>query len=173
MIKLFLTGEPGSGKSTVMRRIIEILKKKEMKVGGIITPEIRENGKRTGFKVVDVYSGEEGRLANIHLKDGISFGKYRIDLEEFEKVALHALSFAMEKCDVVCIDEIGKMELFSKKFKERVEEILKSDKPVVCVLHRKLVKTYEKYGKIFWVNPENRERLPEKIVKLLNGPTRS
>ncbi len=172
-MKVFLTGLPGSGKSTVLMRVIEILKQKGLKIGGFITPEMRVRRKRTGFKVIDIHSGEKGTLASIDQKVGPRVGKYRVNLKDFERVALKALDFALKECDVICIDELGKMELFSERFKEKIKEILKSDKLTLIVLHRNLIEEYKEYGKVIWVTPENREELPEEIAKLLHGPTRS
>jgi len=168
-MRIFLTGSPGSGKSTVLMKVIDILKSKELKVGGFITPEIRVRGKRIGFKVVDIHSNAEGILASVDQKYGPQVGKYRVDLEDFERVALKALDFAMKECNIIAIDEIGKMEFFSKKFKEKIEEVLKTEKPVLCVLHRNLVYAYKKYGNIFYVTPDNREKLPEEIVNLIRS----
>jgi nucleoside-triphosphatase len=165
-MKIFLTGLPGCGKSTVLLKTIEILKQKGLKVGGIITPEKRAGGKRIAFLVKDIYSGKEGILANVDQKFGPRFGKYRINLEDFEKVALPALEFAAKNCDLIAIDEIGKMEIFSEKFKQKVFEILNSDKKVIAVLHRNFVSKFKNYGKIFEVTKENRESLPKEIAEL-------
>ena len=164
-MKFFLTGRPGCGKSTVLMRIIDILKKKGLKVGGFITPEIRKDGKRLGFKVVDIHSGEEGILASVNQKEGPKVGKYRVNLEDFERVALKALDFALNNCDIICVDELGKMELFSEKFKKKIEKILRSPKPAIIVLHRNLIENYGKYGKVIWVTVENRDKLVEEITK--------
>ena len=176
-MKIFLTGLPGSGKSTVLMKVIEKLRKKGLKIGGVITPEMRVRGKRIGFKVIDVYSGEEGILASVERKTGPRVGKYRVDIEDFERVALKALDFAMKECDVIAIDEIGKMELFSKTFKEKIDELLTQDKPTICVLHRNLVGKYKEFGKVVWITPENREKLSEELAQFfdeeLDGPTRS
>ena len=172
-MKIFLTGSPGSGKSTVLMNVIDILKKKGLKVGGFITPEIRIRGKRIGFKVVDINSNAEGILASIDQKHGSRVGKYRVNLEDFERVSLKALDFAMKECDIICVDEIGKMELFSTRFKDKIEEMLKIKKPFVCVIHRNLVYAYKKYGNLIYVTPENREKLPNSIVKLVYGSTQN
>jgi nucleoside-triphosphatase len=164
-MKVLLTGLPGSGKSTVLMKVVEIIKKKGLKVGGFITPEMRIKGKRVGFKIIDIYSGEEGILASIERKTGPRVGKYRVNLEDFERVALKALDFALRECDILCIDELGKMELFSEKIKRKVEKILKSTKPAIIILHRNLIERYGKYGEIIWVTVENRDKLPEKISK--------
>jgi nucleoside-triphosphatase len=172
-MKIFLSGLPRSGKSTVLMRVIDILKEKGLRVGGFITPEIQVEGKRTGFKVVDIYSREEGILASIEQKFGPKVSKYRINIPDFERIALKALDFAMKECDVCAIDELGTMELFSQKFKENVNMILKTDKPVVIALHRNLIKDYQKYGKVIWVDSRNREKLPEEIVNLLYGSSQN
>jgi nucleoside-triphosphatase len=166
MVKVFLTGLPGCGKSTVLLKAIEILKQKGLKIGGIITPEKRVGEKRVAFLVKDIYSGKEGILASVDQKFGPRLGKYKINLEDFEKVALPALEFAIKNCDLIAIDEIGKMEYFSEKFKQKVFEILNSDKKVIAVLHRNFVPQFKNYGKIFEVTKENRESLPDKIVEL-------
>ena len=172
-MKIFLTGNPRCGKSTVLMNIVDILKKKGLKVGGFITPEIRSKDDRVGFKVVDIHSDEDGILASVNQKTGPQVGKYRVNLNGFERVALKALNFAMKECDIVCIDELGTMELFSQKFKEKMDKILKLEKPVIVALHRNLVNEYEKYGKVIYVTLENREKLPEEIVKVVYGSSQS
>jgi nucleoside-triphosphatase len=164
-MRIFLTGQPGSGKSTVLIKTIDLLKQRGLKVGGIITPEIRKERKRIGFLVKDIYSGREGILASIDQKFGPRLGNYHINLEEFERIALPALDFAVKKCDLIAIDELGKMEFFSLKFKEKIFEILNSDKKVIACLHRNFVNQFKNFGKIIEVTFENREKLPEEILK--------
>ena len=164
-MKIFLTGLPGSGKSTVLIETIELLKEKNLKIGGITTPEIRKQGKRIGFSVKDIFTGKEGTLANIGLKSGPRLGKYQVNLEDFERIVLPALDFALKNCVIICVDELGRMEFFSSKFKEKVLEILNSDKKVIACLHRNFIDEFKKYGKLIEVTLENREKLPQEIIK--------
>ena len=137
-----------------------------MQIGGIITPEVRKEGRRIGFKVVDIFSRKEGWLAKVgNYPNSVKFGRYSIFVEEFEKVALPALSFALKKCDLVVIDEIGKMEFFSKKFKEKIFEVLKSDKPLLAVLHRKFISSFKTFGEVVRITEKNRDKIKEKIVE--------
>lgn len=164
-MKVFLTGSPGSGKSTVLLKVIERLRSEGLKVGGITTPEVRgAHGYRIAFKVVDLASGEEGTLASVDQPVGPRVGKYRVNIQDFERVALPALNYALEECDVVCMDELGTMEFFSAKFKQKVEEVLESGKPVVAVVHRNYARLYKKTGIMFQVTPKNREKITHLIA---------
>ena len=167
-MKIFLTGRPGSGKSTVLKKVIEQLKAQGLKIGGITTPEVRAKGRRIAFKVVDLFSGEEGTLASIDQPLGPRVGKYRVNVPDFERVALPALDFALKECDIICVDELGKMEFFSAKFKQRVNEILKSEKPVIAAVHRNYAKLYEKMGTMLHVTPENREKIVDTIISRIS-----
>lgn len=164
-MKVFLTGIPGAGKSTVMLKVIERLKAEGLKIGGIATPEIRgADGQRVAFKVVDLATGEEGTLASVDQPVGPRVGKYRVNIQDFERVALPALNYALDECDAVCIDELGTMEFFSSKFKQKVKEVLESKKQVIAVVHRNYARLYKKTGTIFQVTLENREKLAQQIA---------
>jgi nucleoside-triphosphatase len=170
-MKIFLTGKPGVGKTTVLLRIIKKLHEKGVTIGGIITPEIREHGKRTGFSIrsfcygkCDDFISKEITFASIY-GFGKRFGKYRINIEKFDSVAIPALEYAMKYCNIIAIDEIGKMEMFSNKFREKLKEILESDKHLIATLHRKLVRDFQKYGLIIEITEDNREYIHEKIIE--------
>ncbi len=167
--KFFLTGPPGSGKSTVFLRCIDLIRGTGFTVGGISTPEIRSRGRRVGFSVVDLATGDTGVLAGVEVDSRLRVGRYGVDLIGFESVALPALDHAEEKCDLVCIDEIGRMELFSARFERRVEELLGGPKPMQSVLHRNYVGRYGGWGEIFRVSPENRDGLPKKVASVIEA----
>ncbi|MEM5879112.1 MAG: NTPase [Candidatus Aenigmatarchaeota archaeon] len=167
-MKIFLSGRAGSGKSTVLSKTVELLKSKGLKVGGIVTPEIREEGKRVGFYVKDVFSQAMEVFASVDFKIEPKLGKYGIDVEAFEKIALPAIDFAIENCDVVAIDEIGKMEFFSENFKKKIFALVLLDKPLIAVLHRNFVKQFKQFGEVLEVNQENREKLPEELTKSIS-----
>lgn len=163
-VKLFITGSPGSGKSTAILKVIEQLKLRGLTVGGIVTPELRVKGERIGFKVVDVASGREEFLASVNLKSGPRVGKYTVNVEGFEHVALPALDYALTTCDVTCIDELGRMEFFSKKFIQKVDEVIRSEKLLIAVLHREYVDSYRKFGVVMQVTPENRDTIINRLI---------
>ena len=168
---LLLTGSPGVGKTTVLLRVVESLKGKGYSVGGMISREVRSDGVRVGFEVLDLGSGRRGWLAHVNQPSGPQVGKYRVNLEDLNSIGAEAIMAAFDKCDVIAIDEIGPMELFSEKFKEAVKRAVESGKLVVGVVHWKArdrlieeVKARED-TEIITVTHENRNKLHENIVE--------
>jgi len=162
--RFLLTGMPGSGKSTVVQRCVERLRSGGLTVGGISTPEVRRGGRRVAFMVVDLASGRRGLMASVDIKSPYRVGRYGVDVEGFEAIALPALRYAEESCDVICIDEIGRMELYSKAFEELVRRILSGSKPVIAVVHRRYASAYRRYGELLWVTRERVDELASHIV---------
>lgn len=124
---ILLTGQPGVGKSTAIKKIVSLLGDR---AGGFYTHEVRAGGKRTGFKIVTV----DGRSDYLATKDpAIIFAKeapfkgYRINLEAIDTIVVRSLYRALERGQVVVIDEIGPMEFFSKRFCRAVLEIIDSE----------------------------------------------
>jgi nucleoside-triphosphatase len=118
-----LTGQPGTGKTSLIKQVVAGF---PTKAGGFYTEEIRRQGTRLGFKLVTL-KGQEAILAHIDFNKRFRVGKYGVDVSVMDKVGVPALREAAEQCDLVIVDEIGKMELFSSAFREAVPEIIGSD----------------------------------------------
>ena len=122
-----LSGEPGSGKTTIIK---EVLGKVNKSAGGFYTEEIRSQGVRQGFKIVTL-DGKSAVLAHTSVRSPHRVSKYGVDTDSMDKVAVPALKQAIQSKDIIVIDEIGKMELFSPSFKDAVIEALQSEKKVL------------------------------------------
>jgi nucleoside-triphosphatase len=131
MNNILLEGAPGVGKTTLLCTIGE--KISHLGVGGFYTKEIREKGKRVGFRV-ETFTGESGVLSHARSKAGPRVGKYRVDVAGFERIGVAGLERALFESNILLIDEIGKMELFSERFKEKVIHYLDSEKIVVATI---------------------------------------
>jgi nucleoside-triphosphatase len=164
-MNIFITGNPGCGKSTLIKKILEILSDK--KVSGFITPEIRVSGKRQGFMIIDLASSQEEILASANMEHGFGISRYRIHLEGIDKIINKFLE-SYSNSDYVVIDEIGMMEFCSKKFREMLQLVLKSQKKVIATLSRKFVKEYEDQGEIFSLTRENFEETYRKLLGCLD-----
>ncbi|MEM3852673.1 MAG: NTPase [Methanomassiliicoccales archaeon] len=174
-VKIGLTGLPGSGKTSTLLRLIEMLEAEHNTVGGMITEPIVENGRKTGLRIRNMLSGETGKLAHTSIESRHKYGKMGVDLEVLESIGVRALEEAIEKADVIVVDEVGKLEVESDAFVEAVRSVLKVDKPAIITLHKKsrnpLLQDIRKRDdvRILEVTPINRNLLPYKVMKLMKG----
>ncbi len=122
-----LTGRPGTGKTSLIKQAVAGMKGK---AGGFYTEEIRSQGVRQGFRLVTLDGGEV-ILAHVNIHSPYRVGKYGVDIDGLERVGVPALHKAAQHCDLVVIDEIGKMELFSANFREAVSQIIDSGKRIL------------------------------------------
>jgi len=122
-----LTGMPGTGKTSIIRQVIT---QTNCKAGGFYTQEIRSVGIREGFKIVTL-DGKEAMLAHIAIESPFRVGKYGVDVSVLDTTGVEAVYNAIAGSDLIVIDEIGKMELFSSKFIQAVADALASPKKVL------------------------------------------
>ncbi len=168
---IFLTGNPGIGKTTILLKAVEALKAKGYSVGGMLSREVRTCGNRVGFEIIDLSSGKSGWLAHINQPTGPQVGRYRVNLKDLNNIGVTAIEEASKSFNIVVIDEIGPMELFSEKFKNAVRSVTKSNKLVIGVVHWKAKDTLVNEIKtmaeceVLTVTYENRDKLDQLIVE--------
>ena len=128
MAAILVTGRPGSGKTTLVRRVVEAL---PVPASGFYTRETRgPDGRRTGFELVTLDTrqpagqGHVVTLAHGRIKGPHRVGRYGVDIEALDRVGVPAIEAAVEAGRLVVIDEIGKMELLSAAFQRAVIEAI-------------------------------------------------
>jgi len=122
-----LTGKPGTGKTSLIKQAIAGMKGK---AGGFYTEEIRSQGVRKGFRLVTL-DGQEAILAHVDIHSPYRVSKYGVDIDSLDQIGVSALNKAAEECELVVIDEIGKMELFSANFRSAVSQMIGSGKKIL------------------------------------------
>jgi len=165
---ILITGKPRCGKTTL---IIEILKESDLDAEGFYTSEIREKGIRKGFKVITL-DGEEGILAHINIESPYRVSKYQVNIKDLEEIGVNSILDALQKNKIIIIDEIAKMELFSKKFKKAVIAALDSKNKILGTIMLKPNPSCDeikkrKDTKIFYLTKANREKIKKEIINLL------
>jgi nucleoside-triphosphatase len=174
-IKIGITGLPGSGKTYALLRVIAMLKENDLTIGGMIDEPLTDGRHRTGFTVRNLMTDETEIFASPDIESKIMIGKIGVDLPKFESISITAIKTACEQCDIIVIDEVGKMEVESQAFIDAVKDALDIDKPMILTLHKKsrnpLLQDIRRRDdvRILEVTPTNRNLLPYKIIRLMNG----
>lgn len=174
-IKIGITGLPGSGKTYALMRVIEMLKEEVPNIGGMVDEPVIEGRHKVGYTVKNLLTGESIIFGETGLESKVMVGKIGIDLSKLEQVGVAAIRQAIEECDLIVIDEIGKMEVESQLFIDAVKDALDAEKPMIITLHKKsrnpLLQDIRRRDdvRILEVTPTNRNILPYKIVRLMNG----
>jgi len=170
-LKLLLTGRPRVGKTTLICKVIAALGER---AGGFYTDEARdESGRRIGFRITTL-NGETGWLARLGSQEKYCLGRYGVDVEELERLGVSAVREALAEREVVVIDEIGPMEMFSPLFRQAVLDALASPKAllatVVARTHPFADRVKSAPGiRLITVTPENRNELPAAVLEMLAG----
>ncbi|MCI0454102.1 MAG: NTPase [Candidatus Dadabacteria bacterium] len=155
-----ITGLPGIGKTTLITKLSQELS--GFHPVGFYTEEIREKGIRKGFELISL-DGRRGLLSHINIKSPFRVGKYSVDIKGFQEF-LDSIPFFDHAVRLIIIDEIGKMECLSERFKKLLNEVLDSNKPVVATIAFKgggLIEEIKKRGdiKFFEITHANRKAL--------------
>jgi len=144
-------------------------------VSGVLTEEVRTDGVRTGFKIRNLASGEEGWLARTTLQEGPRIGNYRVNTQNLEKIGAMTLDNAARgESPLVLIDEVGPMEMTSGFFRRALKEVLMSHKIIVATV--KYGSSYAEIeeasrlatAKTVTMSPENRDQLLPELISMID-----
>jgi nucleoside-triphosphatase len=109
----------------------------------------------------------------VNTKSSYKVGKYGVDVAGFEKSVVPILDINRSDAELFIIDEIGKMECFSKKFVTAVRRLFASDKSLLVTVARKgtgLISEVKNYPgtKLFSLTPQNRDKIIAEISQILS-----
>jgi len=122
-----LTGESGVGKTAIIKEVLDEL---EYKTAGFYSQSIKTGKTQKGIYLITL-DGQQAVLASVSKKSTYKVGKFCVDIDVINNVAVPALHKAIADAELIVIDGIGKMETFSKKFREMALKCLNSKTPVV------------------------------------------
>jgi len=169
---ILITGPPGIGKTTLIRKIAKRLM--GYSPSGFYTEEVRdERGKRIGFDIIDIRNEQRGVLARVSEGGTYRVGRYRVYLREFEEFIK---GMDIDSSSIVMIDEIGKMECFSDFFKDMIKGLVGSQGILIATVALKgggLIREVKERGDVdlFYVRHDNRDSLvkvvSEKVYQMM------
>ncbi|MGV8168948.1 MAG: nucleoside-triphosphatase [Candidatus Nanoarchaeia archaeon] len=168
---ILITGKPGTGKTTILEKIISSYNNKS----GFITREIRdESGQRTGFEAINSL-GESSVMASTQFNTNIMVSRYHVNVDNLNKMLVPLFSF--KKDQLLYMDEIGQMELNSDVFKNLALKYLDSENICVslitAIFHDDFTDAVKKREDVILVEitPENRDKqyvFIEGLIKKIN-----
>ena len=163
---IFITGLPGVGKTTLILKVLEHVPS-GIFCNGFFTGEMRVSGTRVGFEICSL-GGQKGILAHKDLRTRHRVGKYGVDIAGFENLVLPLLS--SESVQLYVIDEIGRMECFSRHFCQKIKALLDSDIPVfgsIALKGKGFIQEVKSRSdvEIIEVTPSNRDNLVVSLTK--------
>ncbi|MFX0021402.1 MAG: NTPase [Candidatus Hermodarchaeota archaeon] len=174
--KILITGPPRCGKSTLVSKLIKYYTfEKNYIIYGFLTPEVREGGNRIGFDIVDIFSGDISQLARVgSFNSKHHVGKYSVFVENLNEFIKQKLDLEVKTPDLIIIDEIGKMELFSTKFQDVIKMVFISDLPVIATIGLRLNHPLKNYLinlpslKLITLNRQNSQNIFEKVISIIS-----
>jgi nucleoside-triphosphatase THEP1 len=167
-----LTGPVGVGKTTVAERVIGLARRQGMLCGGLLAPAMMNTcGQKAGIWGVDISGGERRILARTDRDlGGPAVGPYSFD-EAAMAWATGVLANAIGTCELLVVDEIGKLELERGLGLAPILPRLiagKAPKSLLLVRDYLLAKLQGKLESVEWmvfeVSEQNRGELPPHIL---------
>lgn len=118
---ILVVGPPRCGKSTLIERVVRHL---DRSATGFFTRELRAGERRVGF-AIETLDGKRGILAHQDLRSRYQVGNYGVNLTDIDGIAVPSLVPSGPE-ELVVVDEIGKMECFSRLFRDTLIRVLNS-----------------------------------------------
>ena len=142
---IIITGPVNSGKTSYLRRLIAIYKREGYVVGGITAEALYEEGRKIGYDVCDLITNECYPLVRssetaeqMKSTAGVQHVGRFVLLEsglDFTRRCVHAAAAR----DIVCLDEVGPLEMAGKGHRQLLDTLLADYKGTLLVVARDIV----------------------------------
>jgi nucleoside-triphosphatase len=165
-LRLLIEGRPGSGKTTAIARLVELLRRENVAARGFITRELREGDRRVGFEL-ETLDGARGRLAHVRVRGNQRVGRYGVLHDDLERLAIPALQ---SRADVIVVDELGRMELGCPAFRDAVTALFEREVAVVATVHTRtdpFTDDLKRRFEVLSLTSSNRDAVPGLIAQRL------
>ncbi len=170
-----VSGDISEGKTTFLIKLAHNLQKKGISVGGLYTPRMMHNGQTIGYNIVSLETGNEFKFLKLKEEESTeSIGRFEINSEAIEQGEMILSSESLKRKDVIIIDEVGKLEINNKGWKNSLEQLLVlSDICVILAVRNEFIsEVIEKFNIknsiILPLSKTNVNQATSKIIEKLN-----
>ncbi len=173
---LVVSGLKGSGKTTLTRKVVELIMQAGVQPEGILAPAVVENGRRVGYMVRRIGSGEEMVLCKQQPQQNEKMpGRYTFNRDAIRFGEEPLTPGNLCEKDLLVIDELGPYELKGMVWDPIFREVLTYwDKPVLLVVRESLIDSMAKrYGLnitgVFYADKTTAQAVAESITRCLKN----
>lgn len=167
---LFITGNPGCGKTTLIKEIYSLYPDK---IGGFYTEEIRDESGRAGF-MLKTFDGKSGIFAHKKMVFPHKFNKYGVDISCLENIGIPAIDPSSVSKEIIVIDEVGSMEVLSELFRRKLYECLTSPIRVIATIRLKAQPFTDEIkklsnGEMLVLTRQNYREIKSKVIRWIDS----
>jgi nucleoside-triphosphatase THEP1 len=136
--KVFIiTGSTGQGKTTMVQKIIEILKGNKVSVGGFYSPKVIESDSIIGYDIVDISTNDRTIFLRLSGEDKLGkIGKFSIYPQGLQKGNSILNPTANVNNEIVIIDEAGSLELEDQGWAASIQELIEASNNHIILVVR-------------------------------------
>jgi nucleoside-triphosphatase len=168
MKNILITGRPGVGKTTLILKVVDLF---SLDVEGFYTQEVRNKGRRIGFELC-TFGGRRGILADVRSRSPFRVGKYGVDLKPLEELGVTAIKRGLLGSNLIVVDEIGRMELYSAPFRDAILEALDADVKLLASIGPQPIPFLDRIRaradcETLEVTEENRDSIADEVLSRL------
>ena len=128
-----ITGKQGEGKTTLLTKVVSLLKNNKIPMSGFVAKGYWKNNKRWTFDLIEVGTGKTIPLCYRNRKTGIGF-VFNTAALRYGNSLLQPVASA--KKTIYIIDEIGKMEIKEKIWYNALSNLLSAENSLLLITVR-------------------------------------
>ncbi len=124
---VILSGQRQEGKTTFLQELLPELRNRDIFVTGFLAPAVHENGRRIGFNLLGIESGESMVLCRERqANDNLGFRRFVFNQDALKQGEAILNLKNLRQAQLVIIDEVGPLELKNEGWTPSIKELCRN-----------------------------------------------